>query len=354
MSVLTVPRGISDLTAGWLTDTLEAVADGARVTDLFAVPIDHGRLSDSVRLVPTWDRPTPAPASVVAKVPSSDESSRAVGFATRTYELEAAFYNELATTVWVDRPVCHAAHYDLDQEQYVVLLEDMSPAAAGDQVAGCTVEDAASVMPELAALHGPRWGDPTLLDLAWLDRPAPASARPVVESMASVFPQFVDRYGFRLDPEVVALSERLVGQLGRYLCDRPGLWTVIHGDFRLDNLLFGRPRVAVLDWQTVKLGPALSDVSCFIGSALAPEDRRDHEHALVRAYHRHLAACGVELEWADCWAGYRRYSLDGLITGIVACMGMKQSPRSDDVVMAVVNRHACQALDLGAEEFLAG
>jgi hypothetical protein len=354
MPVLTVPKGISDLTAGWLTDALEVVADGARVTDLFAVPIDRGCLSDSVRLVPTWDRPTPAPASVVAKVPSSDESIRAVGFATRTYEREAAFYNELASTVWVERPVCHMAHYDLGREQYVVLLEDLSPAVAGDQVAGCTVEDAASVMPELAALHGPRWGDPTLLELAWLDRPAPECAGPAAEKTASAFLSFVDRYRYRLDPEVIALSERLMGQLGRYLWDRPGLWTVIHGDFRLDNLLFGRPRVAVLDWQTVKLGPGLSDVSCFIGSALAPEDRRDHEHALVRAYHQHLAVCGVEVAWADCWAGYRRYSLDGLISGIAACMEAERSPGGDEAMLAVVNRHACQALDLGAEEFLAG
>jgi hypothetical protein len=257
--------------------------------------------------------------------------------------------------VWVNRPVCHLAHCDLEQERYVVLLEDLSPAAAGDQVAGCSPADAAAVMPELAALHAPRWGDPTLLDLTWLDRPASGSVRSPAEVVPAWFAGFVDRYRARLDPEVVALGERVMSQLGTYLRDRPGPWTVTHGDFRLDNLLFGRPRVAVVDWQTVKLGPGLADVSDFIGSALLPEDRRDYEGSLVRAYHEYLTSSGVELAWADCWAGYRRYSLDGFIMGIAALMRAGPAgaaERSDDVFLAVVDRHARQAIDLGAEEFL--
>ncbi len=71
-------------------------------------------------------------------------------------------------------------------------------------------------------------------------------------------------------------------------------WTVVHGDFRLDNLMFGGERVAVLDWQTVRLGPAMSDVAYFIGSALQPDDRRSNEESLVREYHAALVAAGGE------------------------------------------------------------
>ena len=109
-----------------------------------------------------------------------------------------------------------------------------------------------------------------------------------------------------------------MGALDRYLADRPGPWTLLHGDLRLDNLLFGRPRVTVVDWHTVKIGPGLSDVSYFIGSSLVPEVRRDFECDLVRAYHRHLESGGVDLAWDDCWQGYRRYSLDGLVMAIAA------------------------------------
>jgi aminoglycoside phosphotransferase (APT) family kinase protein len=129
---------------------------------------------------------------------------------------------------------------------------------------------------------------------------------------------------------------------------------VVHGDFRLDNLLFGGPRVAVVDWQTVKIGPALSDVAYFIGSALLPEVRRDHEAALVRSYHHQLAEAGVTLPWDECWADYRRYPFDGLLMGIVASMLVARTPRGDDMFMAMVDRHGRQALDLGSAEFLAG
>jgi hypothetical protein len=344
---------MNDLTAQWLTAALAHVSDGARVTDLVEVRIGNGNVADSVRLVPTWDRPTNAPASLVAKVPSSQEVSRVTGFATRTYELEAAFYRELAGTVWVNRPICYLSYFDADNQGYVVLLEDLAPAEAGDQIAGCPPEDAAAVMPELAALHAPRWGDPTLLDVEWLDRPVPTSVHGAAKLIPSVFPGFVDRYREHLDPEVIALCETLMGSLEAYLLDRPGFWTVVHGDFRLDNLLFGGPRVAVVDWQTVKIGPALSDVAYFIGSALLPEVRRDHEAALVRSYHAQLGEAGVTLPWEDCWADYRRYTFDGLLMGIVASMLVARTPRGDDMFMAMVDRHGRQALDLGSSEFLA-
>lgn len=353
MPVLSVPRGIHDLTAPWLAAALADVSDGARITDLVEVRIGNGNIADSVRLVPIWDRPTTAPASLVAKVPSSHELNRVTGFATRTYELEAAFYRELAGTVWVNRPICYLSYFDADNEGYVVLLEDLAPAEAGDQVAGCPPEDAAAVMPELAALHAPRWGDPTLLDIGWLARPDPESVCGIVELVPSLFPGFVDRYRARIDPEILTLAETLMDSLEAYLLDRPGFWTVIHGDFRLDNLLFGGPRVAVVDWQTVKIGPGLSDVAYFIGSALVPELRRDHEAALVRSYHTRLDEAGVAVPWADCWADYRRYTFDGLLMAIVASMLVAQTPRSDDMFMAMVDRHGRQALDLGSSEFLA-
>ncbi|MGH9055513.1 MAG: phosphotransferase [Acidimicrobiales bacterium] len=354
MPVITVPRGIRDLNAEWLTAALAGVADGARVTDLVATSIGLGSIADSVRLTPSWDRPTPAPPSVVAKVPSSDPTSRATGFATRTYEIEAAFYAELADTVHVNRPTCYLARFDAEREAYVVLLEDLAPAEPGDQVEGCSPDDAASVMPELAALHAPRWGDPALLDISWLDRPGPEPARATTAFVHGLYPAFVNRYRDRLGPGVLELTGTLMASLERYLAQREPPWTVVHGDFRLDNVLFGQPRVSVVDWQTVRLGPGLCDVAYFIGSGLLPEDRRLHEVDLVRSYHTRLGDAGVDLAWEDCWACYRRYSFDGLLMGIAASMLVGRSERTDDMFMAMVNRHAEQAVDLGSAELIAG
>lgn len=350
--LLTVPRGIADLTAEWLTLALADVSGGAEVTDLTAVRIGLGNVADSVRLVPLWDRPAPGLASLVAKVPSSEEASRATGFATRTYELEVAFYNELAPTLRVNVPHAYLAQFDPAAEAYVVLLDDVAPAEPGDQIAGCGAGEAGAAIAEMAALHAPRWDDPALLELAWLDRPTPESAGATAAFIPTLFAGFADRYRDRVDPDVMQLSERLMDGLGGYLTERPRPWTIVHGEYRLDNLLFGGPRVVVLDWQTIKLGPALSDLAYFVGSALLPAERREAERGLVRSYHAAMRAAGVEIGQDDCWDGYRRYAFDGLLMGVAASMLVARTPRSDDMFMAMVNRHGRQALDLGSQEFL--
>jgi hypothetical protein len=346
------PRGIEDLDEGWLTEALKPWSDGARVVEVVRERIGLGNVSDSVRLSISWDRPTSAPASLVAKVPSSLEASRVASKATRTYEKEASFYAELANTVDVYRPFCYAARHEPDTDAYVVLLEDLHPAEPGDQLTGCRPDDAAAVIPELAGLHAPRWGDRRLLDLTWLDHPTLDGAEQTAALLAMMWPGFLERYEARLDPGIVALCERLLEHGARYLGDRPEPWTVAHGDFRLDNLLFGLPRVAVLDWQTVRCGPALSDVAYFVGSALLPEDRAASERDLVRAYREAMGAAGVSLAWDDCWAQYVRYTFDGVVMGIVASMLVARSERGDELFCAMVNRHGRHALDLEADRLL--
>ncbi|MGH9093549.1 MAG: phosphotransferase [Acidimicrobiales bacterium] len=353
MGVLPVPHGMEDLRPQWLTAALADVAGGAAVIEVTCERVGNGMVADSVRLGLRWDGPTAAPVSVIAKVPAAAADSRSAAAATRTYELEAAFYQHLAGTVDVHRPVCFLSLFDPGSGDYVVLLEDLAPADPGDQLTGCGVDDAAAVLPELAALHAPRWGDPTLLDLGWLPRPGPEGARGTAELVALVFPGFVDRYQDQVDADVLRLAEGFVPRIETYLLDREEPWTVNHGDFRLDNLLFGGARVAVLDWQTVRAGPALSDVAYFVGSALAPEDRRAYEADLLRAYHGALAARGVQLGWDRCWAGYRYFGFDGLLMGIVASMLVARTDRGDQMFLAMVNRHGRQLLDLESAALLA-
>jgi hypothetical protein len=349
---LMAPSGADDLQPAWLTAALADVAGGAVVTDVARTRIGNGMVADSIRLQVTWDRRTDAPTAFVAKVPAAAETSRMAAAATRTYLLEAAFYNELADTLSVHRPTCHFARHEPDTGNYVVLLGDMSPAEAGDQITGCTVAEASAVMPELAALHGPRWDDATLRDLIWLDRPNPAAVEGTVQFIEMLYAGFLERYEERVEPDVLALIHRFVAVLPQYLAYRPEPWTVAHGDFRLDNLLFGGPRVAVLDWQTVKLGPAMCDVAYFLGAGLLVDDRREHEEALVREYHDSLLHAGVDLSWNSCWSGYRRFGFDGLLMGMLAPMLVSRTERGDDMFMAMVNRHGQQVLDLEAESLI--
>ena len=191
-----------------------------------------------------------------------------------------------------------------------------------------------------------------MLELEWLGRPDAEWAIGFNQLVQMLYPGFVERYAERVEPDVAELTARFVPILDRYLAHRPMPWTVVHGDFRLDNLMFGGERVTVLDWQTVRLGPSMSDVAYFIGSALQPEDRRANEEALVREYHAALIATGGSIDWDDCWRGYRLRGFDGLLMGIIASMLVGRTERGDDMFMAMVNRHGRQVLDLESEHLI--
>lgn len=94
---------------------------------------------------------------------------------------------------------------------------------------------------------------------------------------------------------MIELLRSRLGAVWGALAARPQ--TLIHADLHLDNLIFapddGSRRVAVLDWQTVSVGPPAWDVARFLFDSLSVEDRRSAEAELLDRYVTLLAAHGV-------------------------------------------------------------
>jgi hypothetical protein len=345
------------VTPAWLTDVLHhggAIGGDTRVTAFEAAPIGTGQVGANVRYTLTYDGP-PGPPSVVGKFSSRDPTSAATGIATLTYETEVAFYRELAGTVAISRPHCHFAAVEHGTADVVLVLDDIAPAVQGDQIAGCTVDQAALAMDEAAKLHGPRWGDPALADLAWLDRSGTISPSVVL----GMWEGFCDRYRSTLSPVALEEGDRLMGALDRWWGPRAERPTVVHGDFRLDNMLFGtgpgaRP-LTVVDWQTVQLGVGPHDVAYFLGNAFEPEVRRSCEEQLVRRYHDALVDLGVTgYSFERCWADYARASHASFLMAVFASMLVERTARGDEMFMAMANRSAQMAADLDARSLLLG
>jgi len=132
---------------------------------------------------------------------------------------------------------------------------------------------------------------------------------------------------------------------------------IVHGDYRLDNLLFdpapGGVPITVVDWQTVAHGPALQDVAYFIGAGLLTDERRDVEEELVRGYHDGLIAHGVSAYgWDRCWRDYRRCTWSGLLMAVAASMLVERTERGDQMFLTMAARHSRHALDLDAAEVI--
>ena len=350
--IVPLVHGAADVTAAWCDAALRPRLGDAHVTAVRTDPVGTGQVADTVRIHLTYDRPGAGPPTLIAKVPSADEISRAGAAATHTYEVEAGFYRDLAADLPVRTPECWYAAHDPATNAYIVVLEDVAPAVQGDQMRGCSVDDIAAAVDELALLHGPRWGDPTLLDLEWLRRPTPESVQGTGDLVMWAVESFREQYTDRLEPDTVALVDRFVPRIPDYIAHTPEPWTVVHGDFRADNLLFGGPRVVVVDWQTVGLGAGPTDLAYLLGASLLPEVRRQYEAALVDRYVGGLDAQGVDVDRDAVWAQYRRFAFGGLIMAIVAQALVRRTDRGDEMFITMADRHSRQALDLDSESLV--
>lgn len=295
--------------------------------------------------------------SVVAKLPSPDDTSRATALALGNYLREVRFYQELAATVAMRTPACFDAEWHPDTGDFVVILEDMAPAVQGDQVAGCSIAQATLALVELAKLHASRWNDESLYEVDWLQRRDPESA-PMLQAMyQALWPGFLERLGHNLTPSQRKLGERLGSSMVTWVEQRHAPNAVTHGDYRLDNMLFGddgvQPPVTVVDWQTPGHGPPVADASYFIGAGPVIADRRAYERELLGSYHRELIARGVTgFGFDDCWEQYRLFAFSGCVMSVIASMIVGESARSPAMFGAMAERHFTHAEDVGAVSFL--
>ena len=339
-----------DLSAAFLQ---EALGSGP-ITDFGIERIGTGQMSNSYRVALAYDGGTAGPSTVVVKLAAEDATSRATGVGLGAYEREVRFYRELAPRLGDGHlAACHAVRFDEREGWFTLVLEDVAPAVQGDQIAGCTVAEAHAAMLALARLHAPVFGDPQLGATPWLNQESPLNQA----LLTQLWPGFLERYGERVAPEHQALCERLLESLDGWAADRRPPLGLVHGDYRLDNMLFGAPgsprAVTVVDWQTVGWGPVMTDVSYFLGGGLPLPERRAEEEQLVRAYHEALQAEGVRgFDWDACWTGYRRQTFAGIVMAVAASMLVERTDRGDDMFMTTLARHAQQALDLGADELL--
>ena len=333
-----------DLTAEWLS-----AAIGTGTVERFSTErIGTGQMSECYRVALTYVRGASGPESVVLKVAASDPASRQTGLALGLYEREVRFYTDIAPAVGGPVAPCYSSDFDGATGVFHLLLGDAAPAAVGDEIRGATVEQALLAMTELGHLHAPLLGRSAMADVEWLNRDSPMNQALITQLYAG----FVDRYRDDVAHAHREVCERLVASFDAYLAAAPdSVHGLVHGDYRLDNMLFGQPGadrpLTVVDWQTVTWGPATMDVAYFIGCALPDEIRRENYDALLDAYH---TALGPEplLSIDDVREGVRRQSFFGVMMAIVSSMLVERTDRGDEMFMTMLRRHSQHVLDTGA------
>jgi hypothetical protein len=341
----TTVHTFTDLSPEWLT-----TAVGAPVSDFRVERVGTGQMSECYRVELRYDGDAPGPASVVLKIAASDPMSRQTGVALGLYEREVRFYTEVAPKLKGPIAPCYHASFDARSGTFALLLGDAGPAEVGDEIAGTTWQRARLAVTELGRLHRPAIGDQALGGSRWLNLDSP-----ITEGLfAQLYAGFTERYGAGIAPRHRMVCDRLVAGFDAYLAADEvsgGSRGLVHGDYRLDNLLFGKPGadrpLTVVDWQTVTWGPAMTDLAYFLGCALPVESRRAHADELFACYHDALGP-DAPLSLDDVRDGVRRQSFFGVMMAIVSPMLVQRTDRGDDMFMAMIERHCEQVLDTDA------
>ncbi|WP_020112739.1 phosphotransferase [Rhodococcus sp. 114MFTsu3.1] len=343
----------SDICPSWIDEVLHDAGlldPMLTVTAVDARPIGTGQVADSIQVTPTYSGSTDAPSSFVLKVSSENEQSRSAGRTEMNYLREVRFYQDIAPRLKVRVPVCHHAEIDSNRTEFVLVLEDLSPARPGDQIRGCTVEETTLAVVEAARIHAPFWGSAELDGNPWLDISGTYWAR-FVDMMPLWWAGFEERYRDRLTAEDLALGRAFTEHIADYYAAlRTVPFTVQHGDFRPDNVLFdaagGDVSLAVLDWQTVIFAPGTVDVAYFVGGALDQDTRRANEAALLKVYHDELRALGVaNYGFDDLLRDYPIGTFQNLVIGVAAAMLVVRTERGDDLFVSMVANSLAHARD---------
>ena len=174
MALLEIPSGPQELTPEWLTKALRSTGTIKSATvQSFEMEPDiaegTGLMGQLARVTLGYDQPEQtAPASLIAKFPTYAPENRGVADLFRFYEIETRFYEEIADEVELRTPRRYYSARAADSTNFILLLEDLAPALVGDQVAGCSTDEAELAIRELAKFHATWWESPRLAKLDWL------------------------------------------------------------------------------------------------------------------------------------------------------------------------------------------
>ena len=365
MPELTIPSGPQELTREWLTDALRATGTikNAAVQSFDMQPIGEGTglIGQLAQVSLHYDSPEEgAPDSLVAKFPAAEPENRETGKLFRFYERENRFYDQLAGKIDLRTARCYYSAMEPEAGEHILLLEDLSAARVGDQVAGCTREEAELAIRKLAKFHAGWWQSPRLNDLDWMPFTSDALVtQPADQAYAQAWEPFVQNFGGGLSPSMLQIGERLGRNVTKILelIDAPPK-TILHGDYRLDNLFFGGPdgadSLTVIDWQISMRGRGTYDVGYFMSQSMDPADRKATEMDILRIYHETLVANGVRgYDFDQCLHDYRFATLFCLVYPVVSGGGLDlANERGVTLVTAMMDRSVAAITDLNAAELM--
>ncbi len=336
---------------GWIGEVL-----GTIIQDMKIMPMGPARgfQSTTWKLQLTCDPPGSAPETVILKSETTNEEFNELTRLANSYVREVGVYKHLIPRIKNHQPVVYAC--DASQPCWL-LIEDLTHLRAGDQVVGLTRQETSASIQRMAALHAEFWMDPHLEQQEWL----PAHNFWFAQPDPELIEPFFQAYGVRLGESASKICRAVIEQgdaINGAIHARP--WTLIHGDLRADNLLFGgtyeSPAATILDWSWASRSLAVIDLAFLIGGSTPIPQRRGCLEELLATWHDALVSQGVrDYPLADARRDLQLASLRALTTSVVVSSFDKKldiNIRSSLLWDQAIQRHAAFAEELEAWQAL--
>ncbi|HEX6539665.1 MAG TPA: phosphotransferase [Candidatus Dormibacteraeota bacterium] len=365
MTLEEAPHAIGiNVDAGWLAAVMSA--SGLPVDDNVAsirtrlLDTGLGAFSRLVRLDVTYRLPAPhLPRSLVLKLPSdvTVNDNRALAF--DLYRREALFYRDVAKALKLRVPRCYWSSLDTEPHRPALLIEDLDSWSRADQLAGISVARARQAVRSIAEMHAQWWEAPRLAHVTWIPCLGGWTKGELVRIYRAHWPGFVDRYASELPPGSLEAGARLCDELEPLLhetaaCPR----TLVHGDFRADNLFFGdgsECEVAVIDWQLCCSGRGAFDVAYLLCQSMPVSVRRRHGASILWTWHEALVQHGVRrYSFDDAIRDYERGARLCVAYAVVGTALEGADDRALTLALAQVRRSFSAALELSEGVLLRG
>lgn len=353
----THPESPLEITPGWMNYAFgeAGICGPGAIKDVRVEPLGphvKGLLSTMCRVWISYETEEPElPSSVVVKFPSVSEVNKNFGNHFHAYERELRFYRELAERSPVRTLKCYFNVMDTENGVYILVLEDAGSWKAGDQLNGLTFNQTMSAVNAISKFHGYWWGSAELENLTWM----PEENRESIHEFCDNWKDFSKEHKQVLSGRDIAAGE-IIARSGQRIHDlsRVSPRTVIHYDYRADNMMFNNAdEILVLDWQMALRSFGAFDVVRAVCGSHHGVLGRSHHLEFLKLWHDGLLRSGVRnYTIENAWDDYRLGIIFSSYVPVVAHHFLShEGSRGISILRAMIKRifyafHECDVLEL--------
>lgn len=323
-------REAGEITAEWMREAL-AAGGAAAAAEIAAVEVE--RLSEVTNALgnlyrcrlTAGDGGAADPGSVIVKLPGTDALALRFARWMSLHRREYVFYRDMAGQGHVRTPALFYGGFDERSHDFVLVLEDLGGMEAVPQSAGMDAARARAAVGAAAALHGRFWEAAEDKALAACGAFLTTRESRIMQTVYLLtLPAALERFGDLFSTRARRLAEAFgLGICAHFAGVSAGPKTVVHGDFRADNMLFGDAALpAVIDWQ----GCGMYDVAFLLATSVTSEVRRGVEREALEEYHAAVVGAGATgYSREACWHSYRQNMLGTLMPMVIGCGALEMS-----------------------------